>query len=185
MVVDPAPLDEGQVGATIVEEADDAREYSNGQVRTADNYLPFGRDNLLALRFTNVGVPKNAVIQSAIVELYGVGATTASVAVRYRAEDVGDSAPFDETDGSLSSRVRTSASVRDVPEVWITGEFNASPDLRAVVQEVVRHAQWQAGNSLTILIEDDASGQTRRAGSFESEGSPSHAARLTIHYRIP
>jgi hypothetical protein len=185
LVVDPAPLEEGRIEAGIVAGGDDAREYVTGVIRTGEGYILLGRGNLVALRFGDVDVPRGAVIQSAVVELYGVSASTARVALRYDAEDAGNSGPFTTANRSLSSRPRTQAFVDDVPGAWSSGAFNASPDLRAIVQEVVERADWYPGNSLTLFIDDNESDQTRRIGSFEGSPSPSRAARLTILYQIP
>ena len=179
-----APSEE-VVEATVVTGDDDGREFSTGVVRTNESFIYLGRGSLVALRFRDVDVPRGAVIQSAVVELYGVGALTSSVAIRYVAEDVGNSAAFTTGSRSLSSRARTQASIDDVPASWTLGTFNASPDLSAVVQEVVERSDWNLGNSLTLFIEDSDSFSTRRIGSFEGSPSPTRAARLTILYQVP
>ena len=185
LVVDPASAAEGHVGAGIVVDGDDGREYVTGVVRTSESHILLGRNNLVALRFSDVDVPRGAVIQSALVELYGVAATDGGVGLRYAAEDTGNSAPFKTENGDLSNRRRTQAFVDDIPDSWSPGVFNASPELRVVVQEVVERPDWSPGNSLTILIDDNESVQTRRIGSFEADPSPSRAARLTIQYQVP
>jgi hypothetical protein len=185
LVVESAPSDQGIVQADIGEGQNDAREFSTGVVRTNEGYLSLGQGNGVALRFNDVDVPRGAVIQSAVVELYGVGALTTSVAIRYAAEDVGNSAPFTTGNRSLSSRPRTQASVDDAPGSWVTGDFNSSPDLRAIVQEVVERSDWRPGNSLTVFIDDSDSDGVRRVGSFETSRSPSRAARLTVIYEVP
>ena len=185
-MVDPAPSGEGLFQASVVSGADDGREYSTGIVRTNESFIYLGRGNLAALRFRDVDVPQGAVIQSAVLELYGFAALNSSVAIRYTAEDAGDSAPFKTVTRNLSSRQRTQASVDDVPGSWTLGTFNASPDLRAVVQEVVGRPDWDPGqSSLTLFIEDGDSFGTRRIGSFEGSPSPTRAARLTILYEVP
>jgi hypothetical protein len=187
LVVDPAPPegDFVEVEADIAVKADDARESSNGAVRTVESAIDVGRGNIVALRFSGVDVPRGAIIQSAVLELFGVSSLTQSVAIRYRAEDVGDSPPFVAATGNLSARPPTQAFVDDVPAPWSPGVHNASPDLRVVVQEVVTRSDWTAGNSLTLLIADNGSARTRRVGSFERSPSPTRAARLTILYEIP
>ena len=185
LVVDPASAEEGRGGAGIVVAGDDAREYVTGVVRTSERYILLGRYNLVALRFSDVDVPRGAVIQSALVELYGVANTDGSVGLRYAAEDAGNSAPFKTENGDLSNRRRTQAFVDDIPDSWSPGVFNASPELGVVVQEVVERPDWSPGNSLTILIYDNESVQTRRIGSFEAAPSASRAARLTIRYQVP
>ena len=186
LVVDEIPSGEGVVEAAVSAGVDDAREYSaTGVVRTTESYLSLGRSNLVALRFSDVDVPKGAVIQSAVLELYGAGALTADVRIRYSAEDVGNSGAFTTAARNLSSRARTQAVLDDVPGSWSLGEFSASPDLKDIVQEVVSRPDWGTGHSLTIFLEDRGSSGVRRVGSFEWRPSPSAAARLTIQYEMP
>jgi hypothetical protein len=184
-VVDGAQPGERRVRASIAAGADDAREYSTGVVRTGERVISLGRSNLVALRFSGVDVPRNAVIQWAAVELYGLAGLTSSVSLRYAAEDTGNSAPFATTIGSLSGRSRSLAFVEDIPDSWGAGIFNASPDLRAIVQEIVERTDWNVGNSLTLFIEDKGSYGTRRIGSFEGSPSPNCAARLVVLYQLP
>ena len=96
LVVDPASAVEGRGGAGIVVAGDDGREYVTGVVRTSERYILLGRYNLVALRFSDVDVPRGAVIQSALVELYGVAATDGSVGLRYAAEDTGELSPVQD-----------------------------------------------------------------------------------------
>ncbi len=59
-----------------------------------------------------------------------------------------------------------------------------SPDLAAVVQEVVGQPGWQAGNNLALLISPALQGQQFvdwQAYDF----SPANAAQLTISYELP
>jgi hypothetical protein len=183
----PPPSGEGlvEIEAGIAVKTDDGRESSNGIVRTGESSIDLGRGNLVALRFIDVEIPRGAVIQSAVLELFGISDLTSSVAIRYRAEDAGHSAPFSTATRSLSSRPRTQAFVDDVPAPWSPGGFSASPELKAVVQEVVGRSDWSAGNSLTFVIADNGSARYRRIGSFESSPSPSRAARLTVVYEAP
>ena len=185
LVVDPASTQERRIVAEVAIGTDDAREYVTGIVRIGDNYLAVGKGNLVAIRFSDVDVPPGAVIRSAVLEFYGTGALDGSVVLRYDAEDVDSSKPFGTTPWSLSSRPRTRAYVDDEPDDWVLGEFNASPDLRAVVQEVVERPNWRSGNSLTIFIDATESTLTRRVGSFETTRSSSRSARLTILYQVP
>jgi hypothetical protein len=186
LVVEDVPSGEGVVEVTVSAGVDDGREYTpTGVVKTSETYLSLGRSNLVALRFRGVDVPQGAVIQSAVLELYGAGALTADVKIRYSAEDVGNSGEFTTAVRSLSSRARTQAVLDDDPDSWSLGEFTPSPDLRNIVQEVVSRTDWGTGHSLTIFLEDHGSGGVRRAGSFEWRPSPSAAARLTILYELP
>ncbi len=58
-----------------------------------------------------------------------------------------------------------------------------SPDLGAIVQEIVSRPGWQPGQGLTILVEDTGSRGKRIIGS--GEGGSGRAAILKVTYWSP
>lgn len=163
---------------------DDASEYSTGTVRTSENSFNLGRNYLLAFRFPNVSIPTGTAITSAVLQMYAVASQANSVSVRYVGENAGNTAPLVQAAGNLSSRSKTSAFVDDTPGPWTLAAFNTSPDLRAVIQEIVNHAGWTAGNSLTLFIADNSSASNRKIGSAETLPSPIKAATLVVTYQV-
>jgi hypothetical protein len=130
-------------------------------------------------------IPQGAVIESAMLQMYGLGNLAKSIKVRYQGEATGDSAPHNPVPGDLSSRPTTAAFVDDLPEPWTVGGFNPSPDLRSIIQEIIDHPDWVSGSSLTLFIADKGSSASRTIGTFESQPSPIKAAILTITYQAP
>jgi hypothetical protein len=185
LVVDPSPFSEKVLLLPIAEAANDAREKRDGTVFTGEGRLLLGKDNLVALRFTHVSIPPGAIIESAVLRLYGKGRVKKNIAIRYLGEAVGDSAPFSEAPDDLSSRVTTAVSVNDTPDPWLKDDFNASPDLRAIVQRIVDRSDWRTGSNLTLFIADHGSKRTRSVGSFESSPLASEAPVLSIVYTTP
>ncbi len=163
---------------------DDASEYSTGTVRTSENALNVGRNYLLAFRFPNVPIPTGTAITSAALQMHTVANQAHSVNVRYAGENAGNSSPLVQAAGNLSSRLRTSAFVDDLPGPWTAGIFNTSPDLRAIIQEIVNHPDWTSGNSLTLFIADNGSASTRKIGSVETLPPLTKAAILVVTYRL-
>jgi hypothetical protein len=106
-----------------------------------------------------------------------------SVTLRYVAEAAGDSPPFSAMAGNLSRRPKTIAVVDDVPGAWTLDAYNASPELAAVVQEVVNRPDWTRGNSLSVFILDKGSLSTRLVSGFGT--APAAAATLEIRFRVP
>ena len=172
------------VPLTIASGADDGREIvSIGAVILSDPMLFPGVGYLLAFRFTDVAIPPGAVIDSAVLELYSVElAETSRISIRSRGEASEDSLPLTAAFYDLSDRPKTTAFVDDTPAPWMPDSFNPSPDLTAILQEIVDHPQWASGNSLTLFITDNVSPSIRLIGSFESDPSPTQAAALTILY---
>ena len=68
-----------------------------------------------------------------------------------------DNAPtFTSASGNISNRTKTTASVPWSPAVWTTvgeaGPNQQTPNISAVVQEIVNRAGWFIGNSLAVII---------------------------------
>jgi len=99
------------------------------------------------------------------------GSTATSLVVEGEAAD--DAVPFDpDVRWHVSSRARTSASVGWTPSPWSTigeaGPDQRTPDLAAVIQEIVGRPGWSAGNALVLIV----TGTGRRtADAFEGKGA--------------
>jgi hypothetical protein len=167
----------------IAVNADDASESASGTVKLGEASVYVGKNYQLGLRFQAVPIPKGAQIVSAVLRLHAQSAPTNAIKLRFVGERAGNSAPFVAAVRNLSSRTRSTAAVVTTPGPWVYNAFNASPDLRAIVQEIVSHSSWQSGSSLTLFVEDAGSSANRRVGTAESPPSPLEAATLTVTYR--
>jgi len=132
-----------------------------------------------------MAIPRGAVIGSAMLGVVPINRSYLStdLRLRYTGEATDDSPPFTQVAGSLRGRPRTAAFVDDVPGAWTLDQRHASPDLSAIVQEVVSRPGWQAGQSFTILVEDTGSRSKRIIGS--GDGGSGRAAVLTVTYWSP
>lgn len=150
---------------------DDAHERANGTGFTAtDSYLNCRASATVdrgsgGLRFANVTIPQGANIISAVLTVEPIGATVDNAAVDIRAEDVDNAANFSTTPDVIS-RARTVASVPWTEDDIPVG--GTSPNIAAVVQEVVSRAGWVSGNALVIIIDGRLSpDKAFRPASFE------------------
>ena len=167
----------------VASAVDDGREDQLGELKTTTSILPVGNDGITGFRFAGVSIPRGAVIQSAVLYLFPISTTNKHISVRYLGERAGDSRPFGRAPGELSSRPKTGAFVDDRPEHWPRDEFYPSPELGAIVQEIVSQPQWRSGNSLTLFVADNGSPASRLVGSFESRPGSTRAAILVVTYR--
>ena len=130
-----------------------------------------GSPTTAALRFTGVQVPNGATITSAEVQFTADETGNASTNLLIRAERNDNSAPIATTAFNISSRPRTAAVAWPVP-TWLTvgaaGDEQRTPNLAAVVQEVVNRPGWAAGNALTVIL----TGSGRRAAESLEGGAP-------------
>ena len=171
------------IGLRIVANADDASEFALGTVKLGETSVYVGKNYKLGLRFQAVPIPKGAQVESAVLRLHAHGAPKNSVTLRFVGELSGNSAPFVASARNLSSRTRSTAAIVTTPGPWVYNGFNASPNLRAIVQEIVNHSYWQSGSSLTLFVEDAGSAANRKVGTAESAPSPLESATLTVTYR--
>ncbi len=177
----------------ILTGTDDAEEGNDGPgiVDLASSDLEITTDDVaqfVGLRFTGIDIPQGMPILDAYIQL-----TTDEddkdqdpfmVTIHAQAND--NAATFSEANGDLSTRPLTEASVvwRNVPGWTLeheAGPNQRTPNIAALVQEIVDRDGWQAGNAIAFLMEGVG---TRSAESFEGSDDhvqlPDLAAHLVI-----
>ena len=102
---------------------------------------------------------------------------TGSVGLTLNGQYTDDAPVFMDVPSDLSARIKTSASVSWTPEDQSAGAEYTSPDIKAIIQEIVNHPNWKPGNSLA-LFETHASGGARREKTFDAD--PVRAPKLLI-----
>lgn len=137
----------------------------------------------VGLRFTDLDIPPGAVITSAYIQFQADETGSDATSLLFRGLDSDDASPFTNRYFDLSSRETTTASASWLPPAWTiideAGAAQRSPDLSALVQEIVDRAGWQAGNDLGFVLSGSG---TRTAESYE--GDASKAPLLHIEYTL-
>jgi cysteine-rich repeat protein len=134
----------------------------------------------VGLRFTDVEIPQGASILEAHVQFTAEAGTAYASNLLIQGQNHANAPRFQSTNANLSSRPRTLGSVVWSPPAWTTGAVGSaerSPDLSAVVQEIVNKGAWSSGNSLVLLL--TGTGQ-RVATAFER--NPATAPLLHVRY---
>ena len=131
------------------------------------------RIQVLGLRFTDIRIPRGTPIHEAYLQFTAAGPPrTEPTDLTLHAELAGDAVAFTEVRQNISVRTRTSASVTWSPEPWdVAGERlvrQRTPNLAALIYEVVNRPDWRDGNALVLLI----SGSGRRE-AVAYDGGPS------------
>lgn len=161
----------------------------NGRQDLTSSDLELGYDGqkqqIVGLRFQNVTIPHGAKVTRAYVQFTSRAAGTTSSAVTLRAQASDDAATFRTTTNDVASRPVTAAAASWSPVTWpgagLSGTDQRTPDLSAVVQQVVDRSGWRSGSSLAMLV--DSSRGTRNAWSFD--GAASKAPLLVLEYTPP
>ncbi|MFC7537549.1 Calx-beta domain-containing protein [Sphingomonas sp. GCM10030256] len=172
----------------IASGADDVEERASGSMGLSSSDLELVTDGsavqTVGLRFLGLNIPQGAVVTSAYLQFQTDEVSTGAASLTIRGQDVGDAAPFSSTAFNASSRVRTDASISWTPSAWSTvGEASLAqrtPDISAIVSEIVSRSDWAALNDIVLLI--TGSGR-RTAEAFE--GGAAKAPLLHIEYTSP
>ncbi|MFN0162036.1 MAG: DUF4347 domain-containing protein, partial [Burkholderiales bacterium] len=138
----------------------------------------------VGLRFTGLAIPVGATITDAYLVFRAIAAdapmTNSDVtSLTLKGQLIGDAPTFTTTSGNISSRALTSASTAWAPSAWTSGLDYNSPNLSAVVQEIVNQGTWASGNNLAIII----TGTGHRA-SQAFDTNPATAAQLVVTYTV-
>jgi hypothetical protein len=141
----------------------------------------------VGVRFTNVTIPSDAFIMSAAIQFTAdanfAGDNTAPLDLNVFAVAAADAPSFGSDFVPLTALSRTIASVGWVVPPWQQQQTTAAqrtPNLAAVVQEVVDTPGWKTGNSIAIIF--TGSGGRREAESHN--GNPARAALLELSYIV-
>lgn len=184
---------------TVSASADDARETRSGtnigDVNTNDTDLDLGYNTgsntfrtLVGIRFQGVAVPQGAIIESAILRLDADNSDSSPFVWTIQGEDTDNATAFSSCSNScddISGRTLTSASVTWNNEpAWTDNQQYDSPDLTAIVQEIVNRSGWSSGNALaiTILGTLNNSNDARDVHSFDNTSSQT-PPQLLITYK--
>jgi outer membrane protein assembly factor BamB len=161
-------------GIAIEHGSDDAEENEKGQVDLTSSDLEFVEDRgtqIVGMRFNKLNLPRNATIRKAFIQFACDEPSTSRTTLIIAAEKSANAERFKADSHDISSRDRTTAETSWQPAAWPrvgeAGIGQRTPDLSAIIREVVSLPDWKPGNSLTFLI----SGSGKRvAESFNGDG---------------
>ncbi|MHC4501330.1 MAG: hypothetical protein ACYS21_19735, partial [Planctomycetota bacterium] len=183
----------------VAASSDDAEEHvlEGGKMEgLSSSDLELGYENgsslqTIGIRLLDIQVPHGSIITSAWVQF-----DADDVDNDYHLLDVsliieGEGGPnpvtFSENAGDITSRLVTTASVVwDVPQWTVKhgqGPEEQTPDISAIIQEIVDQPDWVAGNAIVLLFRDNPdkpSAGTREAESFD--GTADAAPLLHIEF---
>lgn len=132
------------------------------------------------LLFRDLRIPRGAAISSATLQLEWHFQDGAPVDVSIVGDLQGNAGDFRSNGWQPQLRRRTVARVPWTINSTLAGSVN-SPDISALIQEIVAQPDWQPGNDIAILIDPAATG--RRYIAWRAfDLSPGQAARLSLSY---
>ncbi|MHC5067017.1 MAG: LamG-like jellyroll fold domain-containing protein, partial [Planctomycetota bacterium] len=120
-------------------------------------------------------------VQSASIQFTAKSADDVATNLTIHGHALGNAPALGKVAYDISSRPLTTASVNWAPSPWLSagdaGAAQQTPDLSAVVQELVDRGDWASGNDVVFII-----GGTGRRTAWSYNGNAAAAAVLTITY---
>ncbi len=174
---------------SIARTEDDAEELPDGSMFLDIPGLSLGgqglADQVVGLRFADIRIPRGTPIHEAYLQFTATRQRrrrgTEPTDLTLHAELAGDAVAFSEVKQNISLRKPTAASVNWSPEPWeVASESSVrqrTPNLVALIQEVVNRPDWREGNALVLLI--SGSGR-RRATAYDSISDAAGGARQRL-----
>lgn len=188
----------GKLDIPVIQSIDDAEEgiapgdtswYSNSDLDLG-SYSPEGAaspctsssGSVVGLRFMGLSIPQGATITNAYITFQAEATsctTPADTHLTFWAQAIDDAGSFPNDVDELSSRPVTTASVtwNDV-ESWTQDLIYQSPDLTALVQEIVNRPGWVQNSSMAFIIK----GTGKRDAKAYDYGDHTHGPVLHIEY---
>ncbi|RWE38838.1 MAG: hypothetical protein EOS78_12420, partial [Mesorhizobium sp.] len=135
---------------------DDVEEKGSGTISSNISDLELGYDGstrqTVGLRFTSIDLPKGAIITNAYIQFQANEVKTGAASLLIQGDNVDDASPFTAVSFNVSALPRTTASTAWTPDPWtVVGEHGLAertPDLSAIVQEIVNRSGWAALNDM-------------------------------------
>ena len=161
---------------------DDVEERGDGVLEVGSSDLELTRESTIqaiGLRFVDIEIPQGARITSAWLRFTVDEPTGRSTSLIFGAHDVADAPTFGGR-GDVRARPLTTL-VTWQPSPWLaegdSGPAQQTPDLAAVIQQIIDRPDWDSGGAIALIIEGDGK---RVAESYD--GSPTGAPLLHIEY---
>lgn len=149
------------VETRVAASLDDAEEQvPTGTVNPSSDDLELTVDGsvqqLVGLRFNRLSIPQGATITRAYVQFTVDEAKNVTGSLTIKGQAVDNAPAFAKVASNVSSRAATATSVNWTPPAWTVvgaaGVDQQTPDLKAVVQEVVNRSGWVSGNAIALVI---------------------------------
>ncbi len=159
--------------------SDDAEESASGSMYLTSSDLELvhigSGDQTVGIRFVGVDIPQGASIANAWVQFKVDEKSSGPTSVTIEGEDTNDAQPFTSSKWNISYRTPTKVLVEWSPAEWTSvGQASVNqqtPDISAILQEIVDRTDWISGNSL-VLINTGSGKRVAESNNGDRNGAP-------------
>lgn len=178
--LDAVVADTGKIQTVMQDAQDDATQDGAGNVSVTGTALRFNSSNPHnGVRFQDVYVPQGAIITSAKIVFLAAESDSDALSLLVSADNVDNAQTYEAVSDNLTgaSRPQTS-SVTWNADPWTAGSYFETPDVSAVVQQVVNRSGWCRGNAMAFRF-------THASGAGERVAHAYDAYHVSISWPIP
>jgi uncharacterized repeat protein (TIGR02543 family) len=136
----------------------------------------------VAYRWTSVNIPKQALISSAHIIMYGRDYTGSAFDEKLVIYGFFDTHPF-TTRPDLEARVRTQQEVDWVPNAWGGTEgWHNTTNISAVIQEIINQDSWDYNGTIVLTINSAIKNKDMDKTLYSYAQNPEYVSKLEIEY---
>lgn len=166
------------VGSSIIANPSDDVDYGCAFYQSR-NEIYLGQDAncspnspyLMGLRFSGINIPQGETIHSAAITFTADGPYSDPVTTTIAAENAGNPPAF-SAEHTPAQVVLTSAQTPwDIATTWQFSQSVLTPDITAVIQELVNRPDWVPGSSVNIVISTLSGTNHRRLFAYERDST--------------
>ncbi|MEM9413977.1 MAG: hypothetical protein AAGA29_00680 [Planctomycetota bacterium] len=175
----------------VIRSTDDGGEGLLGLMATGADSMLIGQDGLVTatagVRFDDLPVAPGGTVQSAQIQFTSKDSRSDATAISIQAQASDDASPLSLVVFNLSSRSKTTAQAVWGPGAWsidARGAEQLTPDLSAVMQEVIGRPGWRQGNAVLFILEGTKARNARTFDHDPAEGPVLHLTYLNPGYAI-
>ena len=179
-------LKEVELSIKIDRDSDDAEEGNDSdnlldmKLKSSDLDL-VEESEYVGLRFNDIPLEKDQIIKSAYIQFTSEDKDDGAASVTIYGQDIDDAPTFTNSDGDISSRTPTSASVIwNIPD-WDDNKSKTdqrTSDLTSILEELVERPNWSEDNSMVFII-SDGQGSDRDAYTYDEKSSKAAVLYIT------
>lgn len=162
--------------------ASEAEQYlATGDMDLGSSDFELGYDvpnaQIVGLRYINFSIPAGVTVTNANLQFTTDEVSTGTSNLTIKGEYTGNAAAYTSSTSNISNRTTTTNLVNWQPAQWTqigdAGSSQLTPDLSNIINEIIAHPNYAAGNAISFIITG--------AGTRTAENAP---IELCLDYEI-
>ena len=133
--------------------------------------------------FDDLSIPVGVIIDTVFIRVVATASTGTVISLIYLEDEASGTAPTTYTD--YTDEVLTTAYVNWGPTGWSAGTRYSTPNLAAVMQEIINRGDYASGNDFNWLIKEGGAGINNNCSYREASYTAGSEIILYVVYHTP